>query len=178
MTDKRIMSLANDFRKRIDQAQKKDYFLNSVFEEFPIQCCGNASRLLAEFLQANGIETLWVSGEEFDTHETHAWLVVKDTRINSPRLCFDGVPNKIMDLLRSYGDNSIKRYSDAICYDKHDIENGLIIDITGDQFGEAPVYVGYMDRFHKRFDFVSAYEHKGLIDEELVELFKIIMTQR
>ena len=57
-------------------------------------------------------------------------------------------------------------------------EGAIIIDITGDQFGEPPVYVGYMDRLHKQFDFISAYEHDGLFSEELIELYEIIMTQQ
>ena len=67
-----------------------------MLEGFPTQCCGVTSRLLAEFFLGNGVETLWISGEEFRTHETHAWLVVKDGRLDSPRSCFDDVPNNII----------------------------------------------------------------------------------
>ena len=72
MTDNRIRSLVNNFRKKIDRAQRKDLFVDTILEEFPIQCCGVTSRLLAEFLLGNGVETLWISAEEFGTHETHA----------------------------------------------------------------------------------------------------------
>ena len=106
MTDNRIRSLANNFRKKIDQAQSKDLFTNTILEEFPVQCCGATSRLLAEFLLDNGIETLWISAEEFGTDETHAWLVVKDDRIDSPRSCFNDVPNNIIGLLGTYGGGS------------------------------------------------------------------------
>jgi len=82
-----------------------------------------------------------------------------------------------MDLFNSYGCNNTEHFSEATCYDEQDVENGLIIDITGDQFGEVPVYVGYMDSFHKRFDFVSAHEHEGLFDRELIELYDIIVNQ-
>ena len=176
MTYNRIISLVDNFRERIDYAQSKNLFVNTVLEEFPVQCCGNASRLLAEFLRENGIETLWISSEEFGTDETHAWLVVKDDRINLPRSCYDGVPSNIMNLLSAYGGNN-DSLSKATCYDASDVENGLIIDITGDQFGEPPIYVGYMDSFHRRFDFISAYEHEGLFDDELIELYQIITTQ-
>ena len=177
MTDNRIISLANNFRQRIDCAKKKKLFENTLLEDFPVQCCGYASKLLAEFLLSNGIETLWISSEEFGTHETHAWLVVKDDRINPPRSCFEGVPSNIMDLFSSYGGNN-DRLSEATCYDTRDVENGLIIDITGDQFGELPVYVGYMDSFHRRFDFIAAYEHEGLIDDRLCKLYQMITRQR
>ena len=65
MTDNKIRSLVNSFRKKIDRAQSKDLFLDTILEEFPKQCCGVTSRLLAEFLLDNGIETLWISAEEF-----------------------------------------------------------------------------------------------------------------
>ena len=176
MTDNKLQTLVNGFRKSIDRAQSKNLFIDTLLEEFPTQCCGYTSKLLAEFLRENGIETLWISSEELETHETHAWLVVKDDRINSPRSCYDGVPSNIMNLLSSYGGNN-NSLSEATCYDACDIENGLIIDITGDQFGEQSVYVGYMDSFHKRFDFISAYEHEGLFDDELIELYQIIINQ-
>ena len=92
MTDNRMRSLVNSFRKKIARAQRKDLFTNTMFEGFPVQCCGIASRLLAEYLLNNEVETLWISVEEFGTHETHAWLVVKDDRIDSPHSCFDDVP--------------------------------------------------------------------------------------
>ena len=92
MKDSRILSLSNSFRRKIDRAQRKDLFVNTMLEEFPTQCCGVTSRLLAEFLLDNGIETLWISAEEFETDETHAWLVVKDDRIDSPRSCFNDLP--------------------------------------------------------------------------------------
>ena len=176
MTDNRIRSLANSFRKKIDWAKSKRLFEDTMLGEFPEQCCGPASELLAEFLWDHGIETLWISGMEYETHESHAWLVVKDDRINSPRACFDDVPKNIMDTLGMYGDCAHESIREATCYDEQDIENGLIIDITGDQFGEIPVYVGYMDRFHERFDFVSAYEHSGLYDDEFIKLYESILA--
>lgn len=92
MIDNRIRSLVNSFRRKIDRAQRKALFVDTLLEEFPTQCCGVTSRLLAEYLLGNGVETLWISAEEFGTHETHAWLVVKDDRIDSPRSCFDDMP--------------------------------------------------------------------------------------
>lgn len=177
MTDNRICSMVKNFRKKIDRAQCKRLFAGTMLEKFPVQCCGVASKLLAEFLLNNGVETLWISAEEFETHETHAWLVVKDDKIAPPRSCFDDVPNNIMGLLGVYGGGNPDNLKEVTCYKEQDIENGLIIDITGDQFNESPVYVGHMDDFHKRFDFVAAFEHEGLLNEEYAELFKIIMTQ-
>ena len=45
MTDNRILSLANSFRRKIDRAQHKDLFVDTMLEEFPTQCCGITSRL-------------------------------------------------------------------------------------------------------------------------------------
>ena len=177
MTDNRIRSLVNSFRRKIDRAQRKALFVDTMLEEFPTQCCGVTSRLLAEYLLGNGVETLWISAEEFGTHETHAWLVVKDDRIDSPRSCFDDVPNNIIGLLGAYGGGNSESIRESTCYEEENIKNGLIIDITGDQFNEAPVYVGCMDDFHKRFDFVAAYEHEGLPHEEYAELYDIIISQ-
>lgn len=176
MTDNKIYSLVHSFRKKIDRAKNKGLFTNTMLEEFPEQCCGVASRLLAEYLQRNRVETLWISAEEFETHETHAWLVVKDDRTGSPRSCFGDVPDNIIGLHCRYGGISSESFRDTTCYEEQNIENGLIIDITGDQYDEAPVYVGYMDSFHKRFDFVAAYEHEGLSDEHIM-LYEIIISQ-
>ena len=55
MTDNRMRSLVNSFRKKIDRAQRKDLFTNTMFEGFPVQCCGIASRLLAEYLLNNEV---------------------------------------------------------------------------------------------------------------------------
>lgn len=55
--------------------------------------------------------------------------------------------------------------------------NGLIIDITDDQFyemGNAPVYIGYMDSFHRDFEFDSAYEYDDLGNDRLETLYGII----
>jgi len=177
MTDNRILALAKNFRQKIDRAKSQGFLMGTMIEEFPKQCCGDSCRLLAEFLRDNGVETLWISAEEFGTHETHAWLVVKDDRIDFPRSCFDDVPNNIIGLLGKYGGGSSESFRESNCYEEQNIKNGLIIDITGDQFNETPVYVGYMDDFHKRFDFVAAYEHDGLLSEEYTELYEIIISQ-
>ena len=82
-----------------------------------------------------------------------------------------------LGLLGKYDGGNSERIRESTCYEEQNIKNGLIIDITGDQFDEAPVYVGYMDDFHKRFDFVAAYEHEGLPNDEYAELYEIIISQ-
>lgn len=170
MINGKIYSLASNYRKRIVQARQKGYFMNGKFEKFPYQCCGDTSSLLAEYLRENGVETLLVSGTESNTYETHAWLVVLDEQIHSPRRNFDGVPDGIIDIFASYGGSIVE----SMCYSECDIENGVIVDITGDQFGEEPVYVGDLDEFHKWFDQIKIYEHEGLFSDELIKLYEII----
>lgn len=177
MTDKKILSLVRNFRKKVDRAQSKGLFVDTMLENFPIQCCGTISTLLAEFLRDNGVETLWISAEEFSTRETHAWLVVKDNRIDSPRSCFYDIPNNIINLLDTYSARSQEHIRKVTHYEEQNIKNGLLVDITGDQFNEVPIYVGYMDSFHKQFTFIGAFEYEGLLNEEHDKLYKIIIQQ-
>jgi len=170
MEEKEILLLVNDFRRRIDKAYKKGSFKNTSFEDFPTQCCGIASRLLAKFLDSYGVKTIFISAEEFDTTETHAWLVINDGRIGAPRNCFHDVPDDIIALMGSYNNQSYDEIRCATRYFKEDLEYGLIVDITGDQFGEESTYVGQMDEFHQRFEFINAHEYDGIYDSELYEI--------
>lgn len=177
MIDNKIRSLANNFRRKIDMAQQNGLLVGTMMENFPVQCCGVTCTLLAEFLLDNGIETLWISSEEFETQESHAWLVVKDERIDRPYLCYNDVPNDILGLFSTYGGGNPESFREDTNYEEQNVKNGLIIDITGDQFNEVSVYVGYTDNFHKRFEFLNAYEYEGLISNEYKKLYDIIISQ-
>lgn len=115
-----ITSLAQEFRSAIDDAVSAGEFVRDIsFSGFPRGCCGDASELLAEYLEEHGIGTVQICGEylrgEFYDKQSHAWLLTED---------------------------------------------GIIIDITGDQFKynptflcyNIPVYVGPMDAFHRLFE--------------------------
>lgn len=152
MTDKRIIQLACKFREAIDAARAEGKFDNiSPFDEFPDNCCGETSYLLARFLIEYDIETLWISNDREGW--THAWLVVKDKRVTEPE-GFD-YPDYMQSTLQRYGMNNT-HIGDNYSYE--DVKNGLIIDITGDQFDDydSPVFVGNMDEFHASFDFRGA----------------------
>lgn len=177
MEDKRIYSLARKFRELIIRAKEKGYFTNTKFQQFPEQCCGDASFLLAQFFLDENISTLWVSGQEDNTYETHAWLVIDDQRVSLPQCCINEIPNSIVDLYGTYGGYNADTLRKKVRYDADDIECGLIVDITGDQFGEESVYVGYMDDFHSRFAFHEAIQFEGLSDPMLVELYAVILNQ-
>ena len=116
MTDNKIRFLANSFKVKIHKAQSKNCFDGTMLDGFPEQCCGVASTLLAEYLRHNGVETLWVSAEEPGTYETHAWLVVKDDRIELPRSCFSDVSEDIIGLLGKYSGGRSEKIRNATCY--------------------------------------------------------------
>lgn len=65
-----------------------------------------------------------------------------------------------------------------IHYEETDLCNGLIIDITSDQFEgyDNPVYVGYMDEFHKSFDFVQAVDCDGVDEGRRSILYRVIAS--
>lgn len=154
MTDKGIFQLACKYRTAIDEAFNNGEFRNlRPFNNFPYGCCGETSYLLAEYLRRHRIHTLWISNNR--DNWSHAWLVVKDKRVTTPEPIVHDL-SEIADVLKGYGcDNSIM-VNDNYSYE--DIENGLIIDITSDQFDDynLPVFVDYMDEFHESFDFMRA----------------------
>ena len=173
MTDKHIERLAHKFRQAIDAAYRAHEFRGDVcFKNFPTGCCGDTSYLLAEYLLQNGIETIWVSTKRNDW--THAWLVLKDERIDPPTTIT--LPDDYLDLISAYRTQESEEETEDIHYMEQDIIDGLIIDITSDQFDdcENPVYVDYLDDFHRTFDFRLAVDFDGLNDERLEHLYEII----
>ena len=60
-------------------------------------------------------------------------------------------------------------------YEKADLEMGVIVDITADQFGEPPVYVGLENNFYRQFDFGNAEDYHRLGTERLYELYQTII---
>ena len=177
MNDTEIKILTKRFRTYIENARDAECFKKDLcFDGFPYFCCGDASCLLAEFLRSKGVETIYVWGED-DEGQTHAWLVVKDERVKTPTQRFLEVPQDIRCVLNSYSANAYNEPVDITRYDESDIEDGLIIDITTDQFGGDPVYVGYIDDLHRRFAFESADDFCGLGNERLSMLYRTILTK-
>ena len=175
INDSQIKNLAKEYREAIVCAQDNDLFAKDFrFYKFPRGCCGDVSYLLAEYLQRNGIETLWYSGKQGDW--SHAWLVVKDYRVKKPSLrtfaCSEEISIEIAGDIETW----IDKKTDIIEYEANDLQGGLIIDITADQFEnyDIPVYVGCIDTFHKAFEFKQAHNYDGLVDDRLVKLYQII----
>lgn len=175
MTDRKIDFYAKKYRNAIDAAHKNRQFISDRwFREFPENCCGDTSYLLAEYLRTKGIETIWCSGQRGS--ETHAWLVVKDRRVNRPSPRIDSFPKEVRNAMNRYGADLFRQEEEATRYSEMDLEKGLIIDITADQFDDydISVYVGYSNPFHYTFDFKEAQDYDGLKSERLENLYKKI----
>lgn len=173
MTDKRIKQLALQFRQAIDAAYRAHEFRNDFrFRKFPTGCCGDTSYLLAEYLLQKGIETIWVSTLRDDW--THAWLVLKDERINPSTTI--SLHDEYRELVSVYRNQNSEEETEDTHYMEQDLRDGLIIDITSDQFDdcEDTVYVDYLDDFHRTFDFRLAVAYDGLNDDRLEHLYEII----
>lgn len=169
-----MYDLVSQFRHAIDLSVRKACFQEDLcFKSFPRACCGDTCYLLAEYLLGYNIETVYVCG----THrgQSHAWLVLKDSRVHTPQKKLYSIPKDIAELLRQYGENVPQgEQIDISKYAEVDIKNGIILDITSDQFGEVPVYVGLSDVFHKKFKFDFAHDMNRLQDDRLKRLYEII----
>ena len=169
-----IQYYAEQFRKALDDASAEPLLSRDIaFRSFPQGCCGDASYLLAEYLRQNDIETIYVVGEDGD--QSHAWLVVKDDRIEPPTPSITELPDHIRVTLSNYGGKIRESSIVNVNYTDKDIENGLIIDITADQFAQSSVCVDYLRAFHKRFDFLQAHDYDNLDSFRQRNLFNIVM---
>lgn len=176
MTDIQIKKFANIFRLAIEAAREGDeIFANDPgFDNFPTGSCGDTCYLLAEYLRNMGVETIWYSAQREDW--SHAWLVVKDGRVRQATQRFFQWPEELRDVVARYGVEHPEQSVDITRYEFEDLQDGLIIDITGDQFEDYdnPVHVGLLDSFHQSFDFNQAHDYDGINDERLWGLYRII----
>jgi len=101
--------------------------------------------------------------------------VLKDNRVKTPQKQLYAIPEEIKDILLQYGERVQQNgIIDNSHYTETDVEEGILIDITADQFGELPVYVGLSDRFHKKFKFNFAHDMYDLEDDRLKSLYREI----
>lgn len=168
--------LIEKFRIAIDTAKSRDEFEKDIsFNNFPRACCGDTSELLACYLKSFGYDTIYVCGVFGD--QSHAWLVLNDKRVSQPAQRFYDAPEEIRDVLNLYSNGQYNEPINVTRFEAENVENGLVIDITADQFAEMknmPVYIGYMDDFHRKFEFDFAREYDGLKDYRLVQLYRKI----
>ena len=175
MTDYQIRRYAEKYRAAIEAAHDDGVFVHDTsFDDFPTGSCGAASYLLAEFLRHYGIETVWNSGQRGDW--SHAWLVVKDKRVRKPTPRAFSYPEELRSVIAEYGVEHPEMEVVITNYEADDLKDGLIIDITADQFDDfnIPVYVGYIDSFHQTFELRQARDYDGLADERLINLYREI----
>lgn len=99
--------------------------------------------------------------------------MLKDGRVKTPQKQLYAIPEKIEGILRQYGECVQQNgLIDTSHYTETDVEAGVLIDITADQFGELPVYVGIPDRFHKKFKFNFAHDMCLLKNDRLKSLYR------
>lgn len=175
MTDHSIEQLAKKYRSAIEAA-RDDGLLGSdfSFRNFPNGCCGDTSYLFAEYLRKKGVETIWYSAQRGDW--SHAWLVVKDKRVKkSPKKAFLWT-EELRALVAQYSAEDLEEEDYQTRYGADDLQAGLIIDITADQFDDydIPVYVGHLDEFHQSFEFNEASDYDGLNNGRLCDLYEKI----
>ena len=65
--------------------------------------------------------------------------------------------------------------NNVLHYIESDLEDGLIVDITADQFGKCPVYVGYRCDLYRRFEFLEANEYTDLANCRLRNIYQAIL---
>ena len=168
-----LTNLARSFRSKVDSALHEGLFSNDiVFNHFPRACCGDTCYLLAEFLKQHGIQTIYVCGTRLN--QSHAWLVVKDESIHLPVPQYYVMPDELKEIIKQYSGEIPKEPLVVLKYELSDLADGILIDVTADQFGEEPVYVGPMDRFHRKFDYDFAHDYNGFGTKRLSCLYSII----
>ncbi len=179
MTDRYIKQQSLKFRSAIEKAKREGRLSDNIlFRCFPKRCCREASFLLAEYLKEKGINTILCFNQLGDC--THTWLVVNDNRVTLPSCTNFSWPKEIRSAVKGYGIENPDEVVDTTRYNEDNLQNGLIIDITADQFKgyNTSVYVGYLDDFHKSFDFQHAdnYEELNAIADDymLSNLYQVI----
>lgn len=175
MQDNTIRELAVKFRNAIEKACDKGLFANDTFNRFPRGCCGDTSDLLAEYFCENGIKSICVNGTDACS-QGHAWLVIKDMRIRTPVPEYFEMPEELQTVLSGYGSKEWCKPVNIAHYSSCDLEDGLIADLTADQFEESPVYVGYINDFYRRFEFRSADDYICLGNERMSSLYQKILS--
>lgn len=172
MTDQRIYELVSMFKSAMLAAQDEGIFEgDDVFCRFPVGCCGDTCDLLATFLKSYDIETIYVWSDY--GRQSHAWLVVNDDRVKAPVRRYIDVGDVYTRLIGYYGGTISGPIEDSR-YKARDLTNGLVIDITADQFGGPSVYVGERNAFYRRYTFHSAHICSGVSDKRLRDLYRNI----
>ena len=172
MADQDIYELASIFKSAMIAARDEGFFsIYNDFSHFPRGCCGETCYLLASFLREHGIDTLYVWGD-YRT-QSHAWLVVNDNRVKLPQRKSPQFDSQYYELISRYG-GCISE--ETAHYTARDLTQGLIVDITADQFGEPSVFVGMRNDFYRKFKFRDAHICNGVSDSRLKNIYNRISS--
>jgi hypothetical protein len=77
-----IYEYASSFRRAIDEAKEEGEFIGDfIFCKFPTGCCGDTCYLLAEYIQRQGINIVYICGNYYEDKQSHAWLLTEDNLI-------------------------------------------------------------------------------------------------
>lgn len=118
-----IRDLARRFRRAIEQCDRK--YLPIAFAEFPVGSCGDASLLLAKFLQQNGYAGFsYISRMRND--RSHAWLQKNDLVVDITADQFDDQSMPVIVEMASAWHETFRRngtrddhHADFEAYDSH-----------------------------------------------------------
>lgn len=172
MTDAEIYDLAYTYKSAMLAAHSSgDFDDDDVFCDFPTGCCGDTCVLLAAYLELFDVHTIYIWGDR--GRQSHAWLVVNDSRVKQPTPSSFNPTAEYKQWMKLYG-QEVTGPIDTTRYTARDFTNGLIIDITADQFGESSVYVGPRNSFYRRFTFHSAHTCNGAHEYRLNKLYRKI----
>ena len=177
-----ILFLTKKFRTAVERAYANgDFDDDIIFSRFPYGCCGATCYVLAKFFKEKGIDSIYVCGEEYP--QSHAWLVIKDDRVKGPSYIGHAVHDEIKIVIE--GENG-EIFDEVICaeenykkkekpkYQSTDLDGGIIVDITAVQFDESPIFVGYIDDFHKKYEFDFAHESNYELTDVDLNRYSII----
>lgn len=138
----RLLSLCTDFRHAIEKA-KMNHEFNGVYslENFPNGSCGYTCELLHEYLNEYRIPTYYIWGSDL-SGQTHAWLALAET----VQVYYEPLPTNYLEIIAKY--DSITQNTSTKHYN---LDNSIIIDITGDQFKDKSEFLIHANHLHYRF---------------------------
>ncbi len=179
MDESIIKQYAIEFRTAIEMARDRGEFENGLFfNHFPKGCCGDTSYLLSEYYKKKGIDTIWYSASR--RNMTHAWLVIKDEKVDKVHCNTKESMDSVEIIIDGCDVEKVCECNypecDSLYYEKENLKDGIIVDITADQFDEydISVYVGVEDEFHKSFSFINAHDFEDALSTRLLNIFSII----
>lgn len=184
MDVKIIERLAKKYRNAILDAYDNNGHVRRLLNDFPNGCCQEASILLGNYLSIYNISTKTVLAKNDDT--SHAWLVLVDDVLEENIMHAQKPVDPDMEeyikiaTMCEYG--VMNKPTESFLYNTSTLNDCIIVDITGNQAQfrsqeryyryNRPVYVGYMDEFHKLFNVYDITDN--ILNEKSFIVYNII----